>query len=406
MFKRGTILAAVFLLMLGTIVPAVAQAQSNWSLYLFDSVSQQLLRIYLDGTQQTYDLGIPEGNYIGQRSLDFSSDGNRVAYCVPINKANGAHAYLYIKDIASTEDPLTVDLGMGDGCWVSYSDDDNHIAAGVVHYYPGMEGVDTSVPPWELIVFDATTGARLHEMNAAKATPAGFPSEPRAYMPDVRYFANNQIIFVPRMWGTEGFPQKPAIFWHLDNDAVEAVEHWWQWGIDSLPATGELVWLEFDSSIAAADPGGPVPQANVVEAAGRSGVANPIYANSDWVLLDTRFIDNGRLLAIHELEPFDPVNDNLGRQQTRWTALDRSGNASELASGIGFSQVSAAPDGYVLLAASDTSTTPVLTLEYHSGRETTPLWQEQSTSGVAWYLVWAAPTLTADNLPAFPIITP
>lgn len=404
MFKRGTILAAVVVLVFGTLFPAAAQ--SDWSLYLFNGVTQQVLRVYLDGTQQTYDLGIPEGNFIGQRSLDFSSDGNRVAYCVPINEANGAHSYLYIKDIASEADPLTVDLGMGDGCWVTYSDDNTKVAVGVVHYYPGAEGVDTSVPPWELLVFDAATGARLHEMNAAKAIPAGFPSEPRAYMPDVRYFANNQIIFVSRLWGTEGFPQQPAIFWHLDNDAVEAVEHWWQWGVDALPATGELAWLELDSSIPAAEPGGPVPQANVVRLAGSSGVASTIYANSEWVLLDTRFIDNGRQLAIHELEPFDPVSDNMGAQETRWMALDRSGNVSELASGLGFSQVAAAPDGYVLLAMSATTATPVITLEYRSGRETTLLWQEDYTSTSAWYLVWAAPTDTADNLPAFPTVTP
>ncbi len=403
MFKHETMLAALVVLVLGMLFPAAAQ--SGWSLYLFDSVSQQVLRVYLDGTQQAYDLGIPAGNYIGQRSLDFASDGNRVAYCVPVNEPNGAHSYLYLKDITAT-DALTIDLGMGDGCWVTYSDDDAQVAVGVVHYYPGMEGVDTSVPPWELLVFDAATGARLHEMNAEQAAPAGFPAEPRAYMPDVRYFANNQVIFAPRMWGTEGFPSEPAFFWHLDSDTVEPVDRWWQWGLDALPATGELVWLELDPSLPAADPGGPVPQANSVRLANQNGEERLIYANPDWVLTATRFIDNGRGLAIGELEAFDPVNDNMGRQQTRWRALDRSGGVTELASSIGYSEIAPAPDGYVLLSASDTSATPLLTLEYHSGRETTTLWQQQETAGITWQLLWSAPTPTADGLQPFPAITP
>ena len=403
MFKRGMMLAAVIVLVLGMAFPAAAQ--SDWSLYLFNGVTQQVLRIYLDGTQQTYDLGIPEGNFIGQRGLDFASDGNRVAYCVPINEPNGAHSYLYIKQIDAAEPSVTVDLGMGDGCWVNYSDDNSQVAVGVVHYYPGMEGVDTSVPPWQLLVFDATSGQQLYEMNADKAAPAGFPAEPRAYMPDVRYFAGSQLIFAPRMWGTEGFPSEPAFFWHLDSDTIGPVDRWWQWGIDSLPATGELVWLELDPNLAAASPGGPMPQANTVRLANQYEEERVIYANPDWVLTETRFIDNGRQLAIGELEAMNPDEPPIN-QQTRWMALDRTGAVSELAGGLGFSQIAAAPDGYVLLSASDNSATPLMTLEYRSGRETITLWQQQETGGITWQLLWSAPTPTADGLQPFPVVTP
>ena len=57
----------------------------------------------------------------------------------------------------------------------------------------------------------------------------------------------------------------------------------------------------------------------------------------------------------------------MGGQPTRWVALDRSGQTSELASSVGFSQLVAAPDGYAYLWASDASASPLLTLEYRSG---------------------------------------
>lgn len=405
MSRRAIVLAAV-LLMLAFTVPAAAQ-QSGWSVYLFDSVSQHLLRVFLDGTQQTYDLGIPQGSYIGQRSLDFTSDGNRVAYCVPVNDTNGANSTLYIKDIASAEALVTVPLGIGDGCWVTYSADNAQVAVGIVRYYPGAPGdADTTLPPWQLLVFDAASGQQLYEMNAEKLAPAGLDPEPRLYMPDVRYFSNSQIIFAALPWGTEGFPISPAFFWQLGGDTVQAIDRWWRWGIDSLSATGELVWLEQDESIPVADPGGPTPRMNIVKLAGQTGDERIIYANPEWVLIDTAFIDNGRQLAIGELEAFDPATGDFSNQHTRWMALNRDGSVSELASGVGFSQILAAPDGYVLLSASSNNFPATQTLEYRSGREDTMLWQVQVENGAFWQLLWAAPTATADGLAAFPTVTP
>jgi hypothetical protein len=221
-------------------------------------------------------------------------------------------------------------------------------------------------------------------------------------MPDVRYFANNQVIFTNLLWGTDAPPMSPAYLWQLSDDSVQAIDRWWRSGLDSLPATGELVWAELDPSLPAAQPGGPVPQANVVKLADKSGEERVIYQNSDWVILGTEFIDNGRQLAIQELQASDP-NQPIA-QSTRWIGLDRSGTVSELATTPGFSELAAAPDGYVILWASDSSATPTLTLEYRSGRETTTLWQQQESGGITWTLLWAAPTPTADGLQPFPTL--
>src|SRR5690606_2265102 len=106
------------------------------------------------------------------------------------------------------------------------------------------------------------------------------------------------------------------------------------------------------------------------------------------------FIDDGRALAVQELSATD--------QSIRWIAVDRSGNTSELATTFGFSEIAAAPDGYLLFRASDNGASPTLTLEYHSGRESVQLWQQQSNGGITWSLLWTAPVPVAGGLGSFP----
>jgi hypothetical protein len=225
-------------------------------------------------------------------------------------------------------------------------------------------------------------------------------------MPDVRYFAGNLIVFAGVAWGTEGFPTSPAYLWQTTDDSIQPVERWWRWGWDALAFTGELAWTELNPNLPAAEPGGPVPQANVVKLANDGGQESTIYANPDWVILGAKFIDAGRQLAINELQPFD-MNNPEGGQGTRWIALNRDGTSSELAAPPGYSQLAAAPDGYVLLWASDNSAAPLLALDYHTGRETTTLWQQQEDMGIGWSILWSAPTQSAPGLTPFqPISAP
>src|SRR5215213_427470 len=121
--KRVITLALIILLALVLTFPAAAQP-SDWSVYLFESTSQQLTRVYGDGTQQTYDLGLVADSYVGQSAIDFGPDGNRVGYCVSANTPDGARATLIVRDItnASTQ-AVNLDLGIAQGCWVKFNAD-------------------------------------------------------------------------------------------------------------------------------------------------------------------------------------------------------------------------------------------------------------------------------------------
>ncbi len=408
MHKRRMTLAAFALLavvLFAVLLTAPAAAQSNWSLYLLDGMTQQVVRVSLDGTQQVIDLGLPPGAYIGRQSVDFTADGNRVATCTITDADDGAHITLSARDVGSASALFSADLGKSDGCWIKYNADGSQIAAGIVRHYAGDPNADPTVPTWELLVFDAATGQQRYEMNPVKGG-ANFDAG-RTLMPETRYFAGDLIVFAGRPWGTEGFPVSPAFLWQLTTDTLQPVDRWWHWGWDSLAYTGELAWTELDPNLPVADPGGPVPQANIVKLADDSGSERTIYANPDWVILGTQFIDNGRQLAIQELQGFVPdANGNPGNQVMRWVALGRDGAVSQLASTLGFSELVAAPDGYALLTASDNSATPVLTLEYHTGREATTLWQYQATGGVTWSILWAQPVPTDSGVQPFQAVSP
>ncbi len=402
MSRRWIILAVAVLLVVSVTAPAAAQDPA-WSLYLLNGRTNQLIRIFLDGTQQPVDLGLPADTYVGAASIDFSNGGSRAAYCVSTSQA-GAGATLTIKDMTGTSAPVAVDLGKTDGCWVNFGEDGEQVAVGVVRHYAGDPNADASVPAWELLVFDATTGQSVAAMNPTKAAAIGFDPN-RTIMPQVRYFANGQIVYAGVQWGTDGSPSSPAYFWQLSDDSLQSIDRWWRWGLDSLPATGELVWVELDSSLPAADPGGPLPQGNLVKLADKSGDAHTIYTDSSWVIMGTQFIDSGRELAISELQGFDPDNP-MNSQSTRWIALARDGSIRELVTSLGFSQLVPAPDGYVYLRASDNSASPLLTLEYHSGGNSVQLWQQQTQGGMSWSILWSAPTPSASDLAAFPEVTP
>ncbi len=329
MLRRFLTLAALALLVFSSIAPAAAQ-DSAWSLYLINNSTNQLVRVGLDGSQEVVDLNLRAGTYLGADSVDFTADGDRMAYCVVVSQADGAYGMLNVKDLTGASALVSVDVGKTDGCWVSFSEDGTQVAVSVVRHYAGDPNADTSIPAWQLLVFDAASGQSVAEMNPTKAASAGFDPT-RTIMPQVRTFANGQIVYAGVQWGTEGSPSSPAYLWQIGVDNLQPIDRWWRSGLDSLPATGELVWVELDQSLPAADPGLPVPQGNVVKLADKTGIERVIYTDGGWVIADTQFIDNGRELAIYELRPFDS-NSMIGGQAARWVALDRSGQTSELVS--------------------------------------------------------------------------
>ena len=375
-------------------------AQANWSAYLFNSVTRELVRVGLDGTQTAIPLNLPEGAFLGEADTAFTSDGNTLAYCaLDYSQANSV-ATLNVVDATNGMPLYQQTVGQTLGCWLEYSADNSMLTVGTVNYFGGDPNADVSRPIWELHILDADSGSLMASMSPLDpdATNLGLLND-FAIMPDVRYFDNNQVIFTGVIWGSEGAPIEPAFLWDLNSSALQPFDDWWRWGL-SVSGT-DVVWLDNDPTLPVGNPGGPIPASNVVRMRDAAGEVVTIYHSPDWILADTEFIEDGQRLALSLLEPFDETNPSESND-LRWIALDRAGNVTELATTTGFSQVASAPGGYVYLYASGPEVGNTMTLEYRVGAQVQTLFTGQSeNSGAAWNLIWTTPGTPVGGLPGF-----
>jgi hypothetical protein len=166
-----------------------------------------------------------------------------------------------------------------------------------------------------------------------------------------------------------------------------------------------VIWTAKDESRAAAQPGGPVPDHNVVKLADKTGEERIIYYSPDWVVLNARFINNGQQIAIQLLSSF--VGEGVEYVQTiKWVALDRSGNTVDLVSSIGNVQLEAAPNGYLTLdqrVADPSNGHTQFYLTQNINGQSNELWVSQ-TGLEYWELPWVTPMVASGDLQPFPAI--
>jgi hypothetical protein len=404
-------LSRVLILVAGLFVALPAQAANGWYAFLYNGISRQIVRVDADGAQEVFSLGLADTVFLGSGDLAFSPDGGRVAFC-----ANSASAetpqgdtVLIVRDLPAQANVLEVPLGGNIGCRVSgagFNADASQVAVSVVAYFPGDPAADTSGPIWRLLVVDVASGSIISEINAdsAPVIEAGVIGGV-ALLPEVRAFANNQIIFAEVPYGIGGAPEWNAFIWQLDTGTInpDATGRWGKSGLSYLDATGELAWVDYDPNLPAVEPGGPMPASNIVKVADASGTERVIYQTTDWVLVDTQFINGGQQLGVLLLSSFDPENPDA--QESRWIALGRDGSVTELASGAVFSQIAAAPDGYVLfeLNFSDDFSQQDSRLSVVANGTVRRLWESQEQG---WEFAGAVGAPLATMLVSFPAAQP
>lgn len=408
MFRKwigmGGLLAALV-----SVLPIQAQTAGGWYAFLFNGITRQFVRVDASGAAQTFDLGLGEDIFLGSRDIALASDGSRIAYC-----ANSAQAgtpqgdtTLYVLDLNTQTRLVTLPLGANIGCRVTtdgFNADASQVAVGVVKYFPGSTDMDTSGPVWRLVVVDVASGSIVNELNAENPAAANARIlVGTALLPEVRYFANNQIIFAEVPYAIGGAPDWNAFIWQVDAGTVQpdSALRWGKSGLSYLETTGELVWLANDPNRPAIDPGGPLPAFNTVRLADKSGTETTVYYTGDWLLVDTAFVNNGAGLAILQQSAFDPENPD--QQQSQWVVLGRDGSLTSLASGSGFSQVGASPNGAVLFEftfnADFTQQTSRLSL-LTAGQQAV-LWESNEPG---WEFAGTTDVPAAAVLPAFPTV--
>lgn len=394
-------------LILSATLWSVASAQGGtWYAFLFNGVTRQLLRLDINGTQETFDLGLDENVFLGSRDLAFSPDGSRAAYCV--NRANAdtpqGDTTLIVRDLAAGSNVIEVPLGGSLGCRVSaqgFNADASQVAVSIVRYFAGDTTMDTTGPAWRLLVVDVASGNTTAELNAeSESVLAAGVLAGTALLPEVREFADNRVIFAEVPWGVGGAPEWRAFIWQLDTGTLEqdVSLRWGKSGLSILESSGELAWVDNDPDLPSIDPGGPIAPFNVVRLADSSGAERMLYQTAEWVLVDTEFINGGTQLGILQLAAFD--TENPSQQESRWIALNRDGTQAELTSGTAFTQIADAPGGYALFEFSfnEDFTEQTFRLLYATPGENRALWESQEPG---WELAGTIGTPLAADLPAF-----
>jgi hypothetical protein len=408
------ILVAILAFALG-LVPVLAQA--DWSVYLYNGMSKELLRISPDGAQTSHSLGLDENTYVSSYDMAFTNDGTRVAFCAvtypPSNDPNNPAqptAHLYLRDIAAGTNQVDVDLGNAIGCRTgheAFNDDGTQLAVSRINYYPGDPAADASVPTWQLLVVDVNGGATVNELNSNSLAVSDFESLAKGgVLPYVQSFSGNQLTFAEVPYGIGGGAEWNAYTWDTSVNALTPVEHWGNFTLDRLSSTGEMVWVTADANLPGGQPFGEMPANNVVQATDVSGEVKTIYHSPDWLVVDANFINGGQGVAIQLLSPIDPnAPDQL--PSIKWVTLDRTGQLTDLIESNGNPVVESAPNGYVVL--NQTITDPAtgassFGLTHNANGQSTDLWSASSDTGF-WELAWVSPTAPADGLQPFTAVS-
>jgi hypothetical protein len=395
------------LCLLVALVAIPATAQNDWFVMLFNSLTREFVRVNADGTQETYALDLPENLYVGARDTAFSSDGSRVAFCVVEYRENNQNVTtLYVRELASGTSIVAQDLGSSIACRVTGNDDFSQLAVALVRHFSGDPQADTSLPGWELLIVDSTTGQTQYTVNPESPLAASITyTYGETFLPYVLRFDESEVIFGEVPYGTEFPPDFPVYAWQLDADTLEQTEGWGYPFPDFLESTGEFASLEQDPTLPAGEPMGPVPISNIVTVTDASGATQVVYHSPDRVLVGVEFIEGGERLMLLLTESFDPNNPN-DIPDTYWIALDRQGNVAELFSSDGFATLTAAPDGFLVFSTESDTLPATYTLVYHGEGGVSTLLTLESDQYGAWEIAYVSPSTPTDGLPPFTPIIP
>lgn len=349
----------IFYLLIGLLLialPASAQDSPTWSIYLYDNISYELIRVDAIGSLDVFSMGVGENSYVGLNQMAISNDGTLLAYCKETR--NNPNDYVgdktvIVRDIAGETDLLTLDYGAIPGCAVTaFSEDSSQIAVSLVNellYVAGVE--DTPLPAWQLQLIDVATGTIIDELNADEGLIPPFTDfgEGVPLLAEVRRFEANQLSFVALPFiGIDGPPQVPAYVWNLNNNTVEALPNLGRMNADYLAETGEIAYTSYDEAYEAAAAVGPLPSSNTLNIGLRDGSSQVIYRNQEWVIIGADFINDGQSLAISLLVGWNP--DKPEETSTmRYEILNRDGSIEELDMRFdGYNEIVAVEDGAVL----------------------------------------------------------
>lgn len=398
---RNLILIALLLVV---ICPSSGHAQeSAWTITVLNPDTGDLVRVDLAGHQTTYNLGLDDNTFAAEGRVALNADGSRVAFCAFRYDDDGERFTLMVRDLVTDELLLSQALPDTRSCSISpISLQGDEVALGLIHYYFPDEAPDDTTPLWEVRIVNILTGATVQslEANSPALTALELIADVSSLV--VQQFSAEQVVLAQRYYTYDLPTEVPALVWNRVTDEVDMAPFWGKYSVQGHAVSQEMIWAEHDPNRAAVMSWA----LNVVQVRDPDGTVRPIYHTSDWNIHEVKFMDGGARIAIHLQAPYDSEAALRNFPVNRWVALDRNGDVTELmeASPI-YSELVAAPDGYVLLLSAyhSDSRQPITGLFYRTTDDVvTSLWQ---TDGVFWTVVWTAPLPEVEPVATFPTLS-
>ncbi|MFN8374048.1 MAG: hypothetical protein U0694_14375 [Anaerolineae bacterium] len=365
---------------------------AEWAAYLYSPQRDQLLRVAADGSQTSFSFGVETENYLSSFAMSFSDDGRRVAYCQMTYQPESteAAAMFYVREIATQTTLVTYDLGRSSGklCMVGRRAlAGSQVAVALVNFSPFEVSPDPSLPMWQILIIDTTSGALVNQIDAL-AYPALLDEQLVASgfaLPLIQRFTGDEVIFAFTPFGGDGVFDLPSFVWRLESGEVSALDYWGRSGFDALPA-GEIAYPDFDPTLPAGEPMGPMGRFNVLRIVD-GGEPRTIYHASDWLIAQALFVNNGQQLALLLYPTMSTMPTDQSAPVSRWVALDRAGTITELNTSVYPPQVMPAPDGFVMMTQDyqgDNFQRRSYSLVRVNNGVSTTLWQETLEGDVSW----------------------
>jgi hypothetical protein len=406
---------AIIVLCLLAVGSAAAQAPTEGQVtYLLDAGQNDLIFVNADGSAQSVPLGLGENEFISQSDMVVSEDGNLLAFCKYLPSEDQTLRTLVMRDLQAETNVWTREGMPMSGCRPgAFSPDGQLLAVGFAE-----DSLTTSNPDaWSLELLNTSTGETVHALEGSsdalpdftEMTEFGF-EEGFTVMPDVQHLNADTVIFwaVPFI-GRDAPGQFPAISWNYQSGDVQQVEGWGHLNLDYLPATGELAYSMLDESQAAAVPSGPLPQANAVVVRDASGAETVVYRNSDWIVMDVTFVNNGRQLAVQLLSALDQSDPSTGEMSSvRYELVSRDGTVTQVPGEYQSATSIANADGGAWLYWTDHDPMqpdpPIAHVDYFNGTDLQSIWVQTPPESeiISFYnLLWTPPPEPASNLQPF-----
>ncbi len=418
-WKAAAAWMVVFAVVITTSAAVFAQETAlRWYAYFYNDGLKELTRVWEDGSVESFPLGLQQEVYFSAFDMAFTPDGRRTAFCPVSYPADAPYgqSILIVRDIEAginlIEQPLDGTVGCRTGK-AAFSPDGRFVVVSRTNMAPGAS---TDALPgqtlWQIQVIEVATGAVITELGSDSPAAAAVNMMTMPMIPYVMQFDGESVIFAEVPYGIGGGGEFRAFRWTLAAAGLESVPYWGKITIEKLVSTGEMVWPDVDPNRPTGIPAGPMPANNVVKVLGADGVERTVFVSEpEWLVASAQFIDGGAKIAAYLVSSWDDSNPDVSR--TRWIAVDRQGQVSELAlfdsANTTYSQLMPMPSGVALYSWEYPTSPdanglmiPTMTLvALRDGQTPETLWTQQAPELMTlWDFAWSFPLpQTADLAP-------